>query len=86
MVTARRTTVRREVLTVSADPLSPERGNYGFAQRICCARWPTTPCPGGLAAADADPGAAGIAQQLRCQPLLDRAETIQPAMPRTAAS
>jgi class 3 adenylate cyclase len=24
--------VRREVLTVSADPLSPERGSYGFAQ------------------------------------------------------
>jgi len=30
--------------------------------------------------------ARGIAQQLRCQPLLDRAETIQPARPRTAAS
>jgi class 3 adenylate cyclase/predicted ATPase len=26
--------VRREVLTVSADPLSPERGSYGFAQNI----------------------------------------------------
>jgi class 3 adenylate cyclase len=26
--------VRREVLTVSADPLSPERGNYGFAQHM----------------------------------------------------
>jgi class 3 adenylate cyclase/tetratricopeptide (TPR) repeat protein len=26
--------VRREVLTVSADPLSPERGNYGFAQNM----------------------------------------------------
>jgi hypothetical protein len=30
--------------------------------------------------------ATGIAQQLRCQPLLDRADTIQPARPRTAAS
>ena len=26
--------VRREVLTVSADPLSPERGSYGFAQEM----------------------------------------------------
>jgi class 3 adenylate cyclase/tetratricopeptide (TPR) repeat protein len=26
--------VRREVLTVSADPLSPERGSYGFAQNM----------------------------------------------------
>ena len=26
--------VRREVFTVSADPLSPERGNYGFAQNM----------------------------------------------------
>jgi class 3 adenylate cyclase/tetratricopeptide (TPR) repeat protein len=26
--------VRREVLGVSADPLSPERGNYGFAQQM----------------------------------------------------
>jgi class 3 adenylate cyclase/predicted ATPase len=26
--------VRREVLTVSADPLSPERGSYGFAQQM----------------------------------------------------
>ncbi len=26
--------VRREVLTVSADPLSPERGNYQFAQQM----------------------------------------------------
>ena len=26
--------VRREVLTVSADPLSPERGSYGFAQHM----------------------------------------------------
>jgi hypothetical protein len=30
--------------------------------------------------------ATGIAQRLRCQPLLDRAEIIQPARPRTAAS
>jgi hypothetical protein len=30
--------------------------------------------------------ARGIAQRLRCQPLLDRAEAIQPARPRTAAS
>jgi class 3 adenylate cyclase/predicted ATPase len=30
--------------------------------------------------------ARAIAQRLRCQPLLDRAETIQPARPRTAAS
>lgn len=30
--------------------------------------------------------AAGIAQRLRCQPLLDRANTIQPARSRTAAS
>jgi class 3 adenylate cyclase len=30
--------------------------------------------------------AGGIAQRLGCQPLLDRAETIQPARPRTAAS
>ena len=26
--------VRREVLTVSADPLSPERGSYGFTQQM----------------------------------------------------
>jgi class 3 adenylate cyclase/tetratricopeptide (TPR) repeat protein len=26
--------VRREVLTVSADPLSPEKGSYGFAQNL----------------------------------------------------
>jgi class 3 adenylate cyclase/tetratricopeptide (TPR) repeat protein len=26
--------LRREVLTVSADPLSPERGSYGFAQQM----------------------------------------------------
>jgi class 3 adenylate cyclase len=26
--------VRREVLTISADPLSPERGSYGFAQQM----------------------------------------------------
>jgi class 3 adenylate cyclase/predicted ATPase len=26
--------VRREVLTVSADPLSPEKGSYGFAQQL----------------------------------------------------
>jgi class 3 adenylate cyclase/predicted ATPase len=30
--------------------------------------------------------AVGIAQRLRCQPLLDRADTIQPTRPRTAAS
>ena len=30
--------------------------------------------------------ARSIAQRLRCQPLLDRADTIQPANPRTAAS
>jgi len=30
--------------------------------------------------------AAGVAQRLRCQPLLDRADTIQPTRPRTAAS
>jgi hypothetical protein len=30
--------------------------------------------------------AAGISQRLRCQPLLDRADTIQPTRPRTAAS
>ena len=35
--------VRREVLSVSADPLSPERGSYGSPSR-CCARSPTTPC------------------------------------------
>jgi hypothetical protein len=29
--------------------------------------------------------ACSIAQRLRCQPLLDRAETIQPTRPRTAA-
>ena len=38
------------------------------------------------AAAAAIGEAAGIAQRLGCQPLLDRAETIQPARPRTAAS
>jgi class 3 adenylate cyclase len=37
-----------------------------------------------LTAADGDP-AAGIAQRLRCQPLRDRADTTQPASPRTAA-
>ena len=38
------------------------------------------------AAAAAASEAAGIAQRLGCQPLLDRADTIQPARPRTAAS
>ncbi len=38
------------------------------------------------AAAAAIGEAVGIAARLRCQPLLDRAETIQPARPRTAAS
>jgi class 3 adenylate cyclase/predicted ATPase len=38
------------------------------------------------AAAAAASEAAGIAARLGCQPLLDRAETIQPARPRTAAS
>jgi hypothetical protein len=38
------------------------------------------------AAAAAVGEAAGIARRLGCQPLLDRAETIQPARPRTAAS
>jgi hypothetical protein len=38
------------------------------------------------AAAAATGEAAGIAQRLRCQPLLDRANTIQSASPRTAAS
>ncbi len=38
------------------------------------------------AAAAAIGEAAGIAARLGCQPLLDRADTIQPAMPRTAAS
>jgi len=37
------------------------------------------------AAAAAIGEAAGIARQLRCQPLLDRADTIQAATPRTAA-
>ncbi|HEV3294923.1 MAG TPA: hypothetical protein VG123_38585, partial [Streptosporangiaceae bacterium] len=38
------------------------------------------------AAAAAISEAAGIAARLGCQPLLDRADTIQPARPRTAAS
>jgi hypothetical protein len=38
------------------------------------------------AAAAAIGEAAGIAERLRCQPLLDRADTIQPATPRTAVS
>jgi hypothetical protein len=38
------------------------------------------------AAAAATGEAVGIAERLGCQPLLDRAETIQPARPRTAAS
>jgi hypothetical protein len=38
------------------------------------------------AAAAAASEAAGIAQRLGCQPLLDRAGTIQPARPGTAAS
>jgi class 3 adenylate cyclase/tetratricopeptide (TPR) repeat protein len=38
------------------------------------------------AAAAAISEAVGIAERLRCQPLLDRAETIQPARPRTPAS
>jgi class 3 adenylate cyclase/predicted ATPase len=38
------------------------------------------------AAAAAASEARGIAQQLRCQPLLDRADTTQPASPRMAAS
>jgi predicted ATPase len=37
------------------------------------------------AAAAAASEAAGIAQRLSCQPLLDRADTIQPTRPRTAA-
>ena len=42
--------LRREVLSVSADPLSPERGSTGSRSR-CCARWPTKPCPGATARA-----------------------------------
>ena len=38
------------------------------------------------AAAAAISEARDIAQRLRCQPLLDRADTTQPATPRTAAS
>jgi hypothetical protein len=38
------------------------------------------------AAAAATGEAAGIARRLRCQPLLDRADTIQPTTARTAAS
>jgi class 3 adenylate cyclase/predicted ATPase len=38
------------------------------------------------AAAAAAGEAAGIAARLGCQPLIDRADTIQPARPRTAAS
>ena len=38
------------------------------------------------AAAAATGEARGIAERLGCQPLLDRAETIEPARPRTAAS
>jgi hypothetical protein len=38
------------------------------------------------AAAAAASEAASIARQLGCQPLLDRADTTQPARPRTAAS
>ena len=38
------------------------------------------------AAAAAAGEAAGIASRLGCQPLIDRADTIQPARPRTAAS
>jgi hypothetical protein len=40
--------VRREVFTVSADPLSPEKGSYG-SPSTCCARSPTTPCPAATA-------------------------------------
>jgi AAA ATPase domain/Adenylate and Guanylate cyclase catalytic domain len=39
-----------------------------------------------VAAAVATGEARDIAERLRCQPLLDRTETIQPASPRTAAS
>ena len=38
------------------------------------------------AATTAASEAVAIGQRLRCQPLLERAETIQPARPRTAAS
>ena len=38
------------------------------------------------AAETATAEARGIAGRLGCQPLLDRADTIQPASPRTAAS
>ena len=38
------------------------------------------------AAAAAITEAVGIAQRLGCQPLLDRADTTQPAPPRTTAS
>ena len=40
----------------------------------------------GISAETAIGEARGIAQRLRCQPLLDRANTIQPTRPRTAAS
>ena len=36
--------VRKEILTVQADPLSPERGQYAFLQRPRAARSPTTRC------------------------------------------
>jgi hypothetical protein len=37
--------VRREVFAVSADPLSPERSSYRFAQQML-RQVATTPCPG----------------------------------------
>ena len=37
--------VRKEMLTVEADPWSPERGQYGFMQ-ASCRRWRTTCSPG----------------------------------------
>ena len=59
--------VRREVLGVSADPLSPERGSYRFAQQMLRHVAYET-----LSRRDR-------ASRLACQPLLDRAAAMSAA-------
>jgi class 3 adenylate cyclase len=98
MQRAERDLVRARLAAVGADPAA----GSAFVAAIGGLRQHSTPyhlahglldhaahlaaCGDAEAAAAATDEAADIARRLGCQPLLDRAETIQPDRPRTAAS
>ena len=82
LVAARRSTVR---LPSSVSPRRPAYGPGGRS-RVLLDHAAHLATRGEAEAATAAVGEArGIGQRLSCQPLLDRADTIQPARPRTAA-